>query len=149
MKMKKFAKYFSLCMAGFISGSIVTSIGVIHLVKKSRNIQNGISLEIDGWFNRLLHKGEEDITGQTYPYIVFKARKDAKKVLDDMEEQLNKYGVVTIADFCLFSSDFCDLSSSPCTYLQNKYGWTNVDAHIVPVPDGYMIVFKNYPKEVL
>lgn len=61
MKMKKFAKYFSLCMAGFIGGSIVTSIGVIHLVKKSRDIQNGIYLEIEGWFNRLLHEGEEEV----------------------------------------------------------------------------------------
>ena len=141
MKMKKFAKYFSLCMVGFIGGSIVTSIGVIHLVKKSRNIQNGISLEIDGWFNRLLHEGEEDITGQSYPYIVFKTRKDAEKVIDDMKEQLDKYGVVTV-------SDFCELSSTPCTYIQTRYGWTNVDAHIVPIPDGYMIVFKNEPKEV-
>lgn len=53
MKMKNVAKNFGLCMAGFIGGSIVTSIGVVHLVKKSRNIQNGISLEIEGWIKQL------------------------------------------------------------------------------------------------
>ena len=49
MKMKNVAKNFGLCMVGFSGGSIVTNIGLIHLVTKSRNIQNGISLEIEGW----------------------------------------------------------------------------------------------------
>lgn len=61
MKMKNVAKNFGLCMVGFIGGSIVTSVGVLHLVKKSRNIQNGIYLEIEGWFNRLFHEGEEEV----------------------------------------------------------------------------------------
>lgn len=61
MKMKNVAKNFGLCMVGFISGSIATSVGVLHLVKKSRNIQNGIYLEIEEWFNRLLHEGEEEV----------------------------------------------------------------------------------------
>lgn len=142
MKMKNIAKNFGLCMVGFIGGSIVTSIGVIHLVKKSRNIQNGISLELEGWIKQFLHKGENGITGRSYPDIVFKTREEAQEVLSGMKDLLDKYGVVTV-------SDFCELSSTPCTYIQNKYGWVNIDAHIVPVPDGYMIVFKNYPKEVL
>lgn len=61
MKMKNVAKSFGLCMVGFISGSIVTSIGVVHLVKKSRNIQNGISLEIKGWIKQLFCDGETRI----------------------------------------------------------------------------------------
>lgn len=61
MKMKNVAKNFGLCMVGFISGSIVTSIGVVHLVKKSRNIQNGISLEIEGWIKQLFFDGETRI----------------------------------------------------------------------------------------
>ena len=141
MKMKNVAKNFGLCMVGFISGSIVTSIGVIHLVKKSRNIQNGISLEIEGRIKQFLHKGENGIAGRSYPDIVFKTREEAEEVLSGMKDLLDKYGVVTV-------SDFCELSSTPCTYIQNKYGWVNIDAHIVPIPDGYMIVFKNYPKEV-
>lgn len=142
MKMKNIAKNFGLCMAGFIGGSIVTSIGVIHLVKKSKDIQNGISLEIDGWIKQFLHKGENGITGRSYPDIAFKTREEAENVLSAMKEILDKYGVVTV-------TDFCDLSSLPSTYIQTRYGWVNIDAHIVPVPDGYMIVFKNEPKEVL
>lgn len=61
MKMKNVAKNFGLCMVGFISGSIVTSIGVVHLVKKSRNIQNGISLEIEGRIKQLFCDGETRI----------------------------------------------------------------------------------------
>lgn len=61
MKMKNVAKNFGLCMAGFISGSIATSVGVLHLIKKSKDIQNGIYLEIEGRFNRLLHEGEEEV----------------------------------------------------------------------------------------
>ena len=61
MKMKNVAKNFGLCIAGFISGSIATSVGVLHLVKKSRNIQNGISLEIEGWNKQLFCDGETRI----------------------------------------------------------------------------------------
>ena len=61
MKMKNVAKNFGLCMVGFVSGSIATSVGVLHMIKKSKNIQNGIYLEIEGWFNRLLHEGEEGV----------------------------------------------------------------------------------------
>lgn len=54
MKMKNVAKNFGLCMAGFISGSIATSVGVLHLIKKSKNIQNGISKEVEKWLRGLL-----------------------------------------------------------------------------------------------
>mgnify|MGYP001852506797 CR=1 FL=1 len=141
MKMKNVAKDFSLCIVGFIGGSIATSIGVIHLVKKSTNIQNGISLEIEGWIKQFLHKGENGITGRSHPDVVFKTREEADEVLSTMKDLLDKYGVVTV-------SDFCELSSIPSTYIQNKYGWVNIDAYIAPIPDGYTIVFKNYPKEV-
>ena len=141
MKMKNVAKNFGLCMVGFIGGSIVTSVGVLHLIKKSKNIQNGISLEIEGQIKQFLHRGENGIAGRSYPDIVFKTREEAEGVLSGMKDLLDKYGVVTV-------SDFCELSSNPSTYIQTRYGWTNIDAHIVPIPDGYMIVFKNYPKEV-
>lgn len=61
MKMKNVAKNFGLCMAGFISGSIATSVGVLHLIKKSKDIQNGISLEIEGWIKQLFCDGETRI----------------------------------------------------------------------------------------
>ena len=87
------------------------------------------------------YKGENDIMGRSYPDIVFGTREEADEVLSSMKDLLDKYGVVTVADFC-------DLSSIPSTYPQNRYGWVNIDAHIVPISDWYMIVFKNYPKEV-
>lgn len=79
--------------------------------------------------------------GQPYPNLVFETKEEADEVLSGMKDLLDNYGVVTVADFC-------ELSSIPSTYTQNRYGWVNIDAHIVPIPDGYTIVFKNYPKEV-
>lgn len=143
MKMKNVAKNFGLCMVGFIGGSIVTSIGVIHLVKKSRNIQNGISKDVEKWLRGLLFNEKVDLTGHNYPDIVLATKEEAKSVLDRMKKLLDEYGVVTV-------SDFLDLTSCSSIHYENdhKYGWVNVDAHIVPVPDGWMIVFKHNPKEV-
>lgn len=144
MKMKNVAKNFGLCMVGFIGGSIVTSIGVIHLVKKSRNIQNGISKEVEKWIRGLLFNEKVDLTGHDYPDIVFETKEEAEKVYNEMKYALDKYGVVTIADFL----DLADVV--PLHYTNDyKYGWVNIDAHnIVPVPGGWMIVIKNEPKEV-
>ena len=144
MKMKNVAKNFGLCMVGFIGGSIVTSIGVIHLVKKSRNIQNGISKEVEKWIRGSLFNEKVDLTGHDYPDIVFETKEEAEKVYNEMKHVLDKYGVVTIADFL----DLADMT--PLHYTNDyKYGWVNIDAHnILPVSDGWMIVFKNEPKEV-
>ena len=152
MKMKNVAKNFGLCMVGFISGIIATSVGVLYLVKKSRNIQNGISKEVEKWLRGLLFNEKVDLTvqdsssstGYHYPDIVLATKEEAKSILDRMKKKLDEYGVVTV-------SDFLDLTSCSSIHYENdhKYGWVNVDAHIVPVPKGWKIVFKHNPKEVL
>lgn len=143
MKMKNVAKNFGLCMVGFISGSITTSVGVLHLIKKSKDIQNGISKEVEKWLRGLLFNEKVDLTGHNYPDIVLGTKEEAKSILDRMKKILDEYGVVTV-------SDFLDLTSCSSIHYENdhKYGWVNVDAHIVPVPDGWTIVFKHVPKEV-
>lgn len=69
----------------------------------------------------------------SYDDIIFDNRGDAERVLDDMEDLLNRFDVVSVADLL----GMCDLKS---TYMDNKYGWTDVSrARVERVRDGYVI----------
>lgn len=69
----------------------------------------------------------------SYDDIVFPTRGDAEEVLYRMEELLDRFEVVSVAD--LF-----DMAGISCNYTDNKYGWTNLrDAHVERVSDGYII----------
>lgn len=72
---------------------------------------------------------------RTYDYdtLSFATRADAEAVLMGMDEILNQYNVVSVADFY-------DLAGASGTYTDNKYGWTDIrSAHIERVRDGYII----------
>ena len=72
-------------------------------------------------------------SGYSYDDIVLSSRGEAEDVLDRMEEIIDTYKLVTVAD--LF-----DLVGVTGNYTDNKYGWTNIrNAEIVRVRDGYMI----------
>lgn len=69
----------------------------------------------------------------SYDDIVFGSRGDAEEVLYRMEELLDRFDVVSVAD--LF-----DMAGVTCNYTDNKYGWTNLqDAHVARTNDGYII----------
>lgn len=51
--------------------------------------------------------------------ITLESKAEAEEVLDRMEELLDTYGMVTVADLC-------DLVGISCEYTDNKYGWTNL-----------------------
>lgn len=69
----------------------------------------------------------------SYDDIVFPTRGDAEEVLYRMEELLERFEVVSVAD--LF-----DMAGISCNYTDNKYGWTNLrDARVERVSDGYII----------
>lgn len=68
-----------------------------------------------------------------YEDIVFEARADAKDVLDGMDEIMEAYDFVRVADMY-------DLAGLTCEHTLNNYGWTDIrSAKIVPVGDGYII----------
>lgn len=72
---------------------------------------------------------------QAYSYddIVFDNRGDAEEVLCRMEELLDRFDVVSVAD--LF-----DMAGLKCNYTDNKYGWTDLSrAQVDRVRDGYVI----------
>lgn len=65
--------------------------------------------------------------------VVFDTRGEADEVLSSMDELMDRYGVVSVADMY-------DLCGMTCNYTDNKYGWKSLArADISRVRDGYMI----------
>lgn len=65
--------------------------------------------------------------------IILDTRGEAQEVLDRMDELMDTYGLVRVADFY-------DLVGITGNYTDNKYGWTNLrNASVVRVRDGYLI----------
>lgn len=72
-------------------------------------------------------------TGYSYDEISIPSRGEAEEVLTRMDELIDTYGIVSVADFY-------DLVGVTCNYTDNKYGWTNIrNAEVVRVRDGYKI----------
>lgn len=75
------------------------------------------------------------LTAGSYSYddIILNTRGEAEDVLARMDELMETYGLVRVADLY-------DLVGITGNYTDNKYGWTNIrNAEVVRVRDGYMI----------
>lgn len=69
----------------------------------------------------------------SYDDIILSTRGEAEDVLLRMDELMDTYGLVRVADLY-------DLVGITGDYTDNKYGWTNIrSAEVVRVRDGYMI----------
>lgn len=69
----------------------------------------------------------------SYDDIILSSRGEAEDVLARMDELIETYGLVRVADLY-------DLVGITGNYTDNKYGWMNIrNAEIVRVRDGYMI----------
>lgn len=65
--------------------------------------------------------------------IVLDSRGEAEEVLARMDELIDQYGIVSVADLY-------DLVGITGNYTDNKYGWTNIrNAEPIRVRDGYML----------
>lgn len=65
--------------------------------------------------------------------IVLDSRGEAEEVLARMDELIDQYGIVSVADLY-------DLVGVTGNYTDNKYGWTNIcNAEPIRVRDGYML----------
>lgn len=72
--------------------------------------------------------------------IVLESRGDAEAVIMAMDELIEAYGIVSIADF----NELVGVSGQ---YTDNNYGWSDIrSAKVVPVRDGYII---KMPKAML
>ena len=71
--------------------------------------------------------------GYDYDDIILDTRREAEEVLDRMDDLLDTYGVVSVADLY-------DLVGITGNYTDNKYGWTNLrNADVQRVRDGYLL----------
>lgn len=73
-------------------------------------------------------------TGYSYDDIILDTRGEAEEVLARMDELIETYGIVSVADLY-------DLVGVTGNYTDNKYGWTNIrNAEPVRMRDGgYML----------
>lgn len=87
----------------------------------------------DGYSSRPSERMIPRSTGYSYDDIILASRGEAEDVLARMDELMETYGLVRVADLY-------DLVGITGNYTDNKYGWTNIrNAEIVRVRDGYMI----------
>lgn len=71
--------------------------------------------------------------GYNFDNIILDNRGEAEDVLTRMDELIETYNIVSVADFY-------DLVGVSGNYTDNKYGWTDLhNASIVRTRDGYMI----------
>lgn len=72
-------------------------------------------------------------TGYNYDDVTLDSRGEAEEVLARMDELIETYGVVSVADLY-------DLVGITGNYTDNKYGWTNIrNAEPIRVRDGYLL----------
>lgn len=73
------------------------------------------------------------VSGYNPDDIVLETRGEAEEVLSRMDELIDTYGNVSVADLY-------DLVGKSCEYTDQKYGWTNIrNAEPIRVRDGYML----------
>lgn len=68
-----------------------------------------------------------------YNDIIFESRGDALEVKDTMEDILDRFNVVSVADFY-------ELAGEDSSFTDQKYGWTNLDGvTVMRDRDGYKL----------
>ena len=69
-----------------------------------------------------------------YDDLVFTSRGDVERVRDQMDEVIDRYGLVTVADMYEMAGE------SNVPFTANKYGWTNIrTAEPIRVKGGYVL----------
>ena len=73
------------------------------------------------------------VRGYDYDDIILDTRREAEEVLDRMQDLIDTYGMVSVADLY-------DLVGISGRYTDNKYGWTHLrSADVQRVRDGYLL----------
>lgn len=79
------------------------------------------------------HTNARTTSGYSYDDIILETRGEAEAVLSRMDEIMEEYEIVRVADLY-------DLVGITGEYTDNKYGWTNIrNATVERVRDGYKI----------
>lgn len=127
-------KYALVFTGGAIVGFGVCGVKLIGYALNDDYIRDGITKKISGRIDKALF-GEGRVSYANYNDVAFETREKAEKILEQMNEEIDRYGFVTVADY----KELCGVAGD---YKDNKYGWTNIrDAEVTRVRAGYSIRF--------
>lgn len=136
-------------VVGFISCEIVTTKKLFENDRTREALVQIISDKIETFLFGEVHqrRNHSKVSYQSYydsksrPFlyddledVIFSSRKDVEDLIDNMNQLIERYGVVTVADYY----DLCGISK--VTYKSSQYGWLNIDnAKSVRIRAGYKI----------
>lgn len=100
---------------------------------RSSNNKNASRISYRDYYDRDDRRDNTRRTRPSYNDIVLDNRSQAERVLEEMENILDKYDVVTV-------SDLYQLVGLPDEYTDNDYGWNNLaNASVERYREGYAI----------
>lgn len=106
-----------------ISDIVRDGIDMILYGSTSRQKRSGVSDRVSyrSYYDRDSRR-DESRSRPRYSFdrdFILDSRGEAEEVLTHMDELIDMYGMVTVADLC-------DLVGESSAYTDNKYGWTNI-----------------------
>lgn len=106
---------------------------------KDRRRDSGSRVSYTKYYERDRDRDRDYDRGRTrrsvydYDDIILDTRREAEEVLNRMDDLIDNYGMVSVADLY-------DLVGVQGNYTDNKYGWTNLrNAEVRRTRDGYLI----------
>jgi hypothetical protein len=118
---------------------VTDSVSMIFGMSPRRGDSKSSKVSYDRFYNRNesdrnAASSNRTRNGYSYDDIALESRQEAEEVLTRMDELVDTYGEVTVADLY-------DLVGVTCEFTDNNYGWTNIrNAKVVRLRDGkYMI----------
>lgn len=121
-----------------ISDMVTTGIqmmlyGEVRGTSKSKGSKVSYSKYYDDRRDRDYDRRSRTRSGYDYDEIILESRAEAEEVLNSMDDLLERYGLVSVADLY-------DLVGITGNYTDNKYGWTNLrHASVQRLRDGYLL----------
>lgn len=121
-----------------ISDMVTTGIqmmlyGEVRGGSKSKGSKVSYSKYYDDRRERDYDRRSRTRSGYDYDEIILESRAEAEEVLNSMDDLLERYGLVSVADLY-------DLVGVTGNYTDNKYGWTNLrHASVQRLRDGYLL----------
>lgn len=121
-----------------ISDMVTTGIqmmlyGEVRGGSKSKGSKVSYSKYYDDRRERDYDRRSRTRSGYDYDEIILESRAEAEEVLNSMDDLLERYGLVSVADLY-------DLVGITGNYTDNKYGWTNLrHASVQRLRDGYLL----------
>lgn len=110
--------------------------------RKSNSSVPYVSYSSGGSRERREDSSRNQRRGYNPDVIVFKTRGEAEEVVDSMNDMLDRYGIVSVADFY-------QLSNVSSEYTDNDYGWTNIgNPEIVRERDGGYVIKLRRPMPI-